>query len=74
MDNFFLIYLLSTVVGIIGTYYFIKMAVKHGVEAANKPKVVDPVEKEKNDEANGWLIIGGFIVVIVFGLMTGMFN
>jgi hypothetical protein len=63
-----LIYLLSLIIGIVGTYYVIKLAVKHGVEAANKPKQ----EKVSEDGVNGKLKVSDILIGLVFLLVLSV--
>ena len=75
MENLVLVYLLSVVIGIAITYYTIKMAIKNGIEAANKAKepVVEPTEEEKKKESlkRDILIGAGFLVVLFFLHISG---
>jgi hypothetical protein len=72
MNNLVLIYLVSTVVGIVGAYYLIKMAVKNGIEAANKPKVEKDGKKEY--EVPDVVIIGGVFLLLLTIFMVGYKN
>jgi len=77
MENFFLIYLLSFIVGTIGTYYLIKTAVKNGVEADNnklKEPVGEPVKEEiKEESLTRDILIGlGILSVVFFLYISGM--
>jgi hypothetical protein len=73
-----LISILSSIIGIIGTYFLIKMAVKHGIEAANQPKQ----EKDDTDDTNSdgkikineVLILVGLLLVLLIGYFTGVLD
>jgi hypothetical protein len=63
-----LISLLSAIIGLIGTYFIIKLAVKYGVESANKPKE-DKVTKERtNDQLTTNEILIGLSTLIIFAI------
>jgi hypothetical protein len=63
-----LIYLLSLIIGIVGTYYVIKLAVKHGVESANKPKQ----EKISEDGTDGKLKVSDILIGSIFLLVLSV--
>ena len=78
MNDLLLIYFLSTIAGIVGTYFLIKTAVKHGVEAANKkPEIVKGKSEDKpNDKItkNDLLIGLGFLFVFAILFFSGVLD
>jgi len=71
-----LIYLLSLIIGIVGTYYVIKLAVKHGVESANKPKQ-ENVSEDGTDgklKVSDILIGSTFLLVLAVLFFSGMLD
>ena len=61
-----LIYFLSLIIGIVGTYYVIKLAVKHGVQEANKPKQEKSSEDGKLKTTD---ILIGSVFLLVFAVL-----
>jgi hypothetical protein len=71
-----LISLLSAIIGLIGTYFIIKLAVKHGIESANKPKENKVIKERTNDQLTTNDILIGLSILIVFVILffSGAFN
>jgi hypothetical protein len=71
-----LISLLSAIIGLIGTYFIIKLAVKHGIESANKPKEDKVIKERTNDQLTTNDILIGLSILIVFVILffSGAFN
>ena len=64
-----LISLLSAIIGLIGTYVIIKLAVKHGIESANKPKEDKVIKERTNDQLTTNDILIGLSILIVFVIL-----
>ena len=64
-----LISLLSAIIGLIGTYFIIKLAVKHGIESANKPKEDKVIKERTNDQLTTNDILIGLSILIVFVIL-----
>jgi uncharacterized membrane protein YfcA len=71
-----LIYLLSLIIGILGTYYVVKLAVKHGVESANKPNQEKASEESTDDKLKVSDVLIGlvFLLVFVVGFFSGVLD
>ncbi len=71
-----LIYLLSLIIGIVGTYYVIKLAVKHGVESANKPKQEKVSEDGTDNKLKVTDVLIGLVFLLVFavGFFSGVLD
>ena len=64
-----LISLLSAIIGLIGTYVIIKLAVKHGIESSNKPKEDKVIKERTNDQLTTNDILIGLSILIVFVIL-----